>query len=503
MQKTINPLRLFAKKADKPVGHVKLGEMNTGLIYFITPSIILSILFMGSIIGFGHKTVIHFFVAGELALNSLIVGGLFFALGRIVANIMTMRDTALFLKNVEMVGAQETITDEDINRLKARLQTKGKIVNVKSMANVLDNMKQYGYLSFTDNDARFIKSKAGYRTSSNRGSAGFLAGLLIMMGLLGTYLGLLETIDAVGKAMAGMANIGGPAAGAAPAGDGGLSDDQMSNFIGSIAEPLQGMGLAFSASLFGIGGSLIVSYFNYLAGHTQNHFIENVSRWIDERIPSPGEKAKKMADNQKMPAADDLKAWLASFAYLSQKTHKKLGQLVVVMSQTVNTLSQQKQTTDAMGQRQADICTALEQLNSQVSEFKNQNSAIATRSEQHLKNVDRSLSSISTQTGTLKDTSQSLSNDIRSVLTAIENQGTDQTAVTTSIHSLKDSLASLSRTEKELATTLAAKTGTQDNSDVSNLVFQLNTLLEEMSKKNEDQFLSMFNDDEDKDKQKA
>jgi hypothetical protein len=509
----------LSHKPQKPDGYVKLGSMKDSLINFITPSIIMSFLFVCFVIGLGHEKIYHKFVAGEVQLNSLICAGIFYALWKILDNILLLYKTAKYLKRLEVIGESGNITPEQVNKLRRDLEKAGSLIDTKSMSDVLDNITVSGFLKFTDNDARLIKSKVGQRCNHNRTSVGYLSGLLIMMGLLGTYIGLLETIDEVGKAMAGLANVGG--GGGAPSGEGGqMSDDQMSGFIGSIAAPLQGMGLAFSASLFGIGGSLIVSFFNFLGGHSQNHFIENLSRWIDERIPSPVSQGKKLAQHPQTPGSDDLKSWLASFVYMSQKTHDKIGNLVLVMSQTISTLTDQSRNTELIGKRQTEIHSALERITSHVEEFKGQNSVALVKSQEHLKNFEKSLTSIAAQTGFIKDGHQimstslstlshriesieegirsstfNLSEDINSIKHANEEKNADKQIFTSLLQDIKSSLSNLSKTEHELAqsiTNLKSSTTTQNDVNVANLVWQLNSLLGELNKTNEDRLHDVF-----------
>ncbi|MEZ5596305.1 MAG: hypothetical protein R3E84_07935 [Pseudomonadales bacterium] len=161
-----------------------------------------------------------------------------------------------------------------------------------------------------------IKSKLGFRVSLMRANTGFLAGILVMLGLLGTFLGLLNTIDSIGIAMSSMSSIG------------DADPEAMSAFLASIAAPLKGMGLAFSSSLFGLSGSLLISFVNYLCGGVHDRFIENCSRWIDDRIPTPSQEARKAEADPKVASSDELKAWLAGFVQTATHTNRHIETLV-------------------------------------------------------------------------------------------------------------------------------------------------------------------------------
>lgn len=96
----------------------------------------------------------------------------------------------------------------------------------------------------------------------------YMIGLLIFLGLLGTFWGLLKTISDVGQII-GALEVG--------AEDMGLFFE---NLKLGLQEPLQGMGTAFSSSLFGLGGSLILGFLDLQAGHAQNRFFNEMEEWL-------------------------------------------------------------------------------------------------------------------------------------------------------------------------------------------------------------------------------
>lgn len=97
----------------------------------------------------------------------------------------------------------------------------------------------------------------------------YFIGLLVFLGLLGTFWGLLGTIHAVAQA------IGGISLGAG--GDVGAMFDQLK---GNLQGPLSGMGTAFSSSLFGLAGSLLVGFLELQANQAQNRFFNEVEDWL-------------------------------------------------------------------------------------------------------------------------------------------------------------------------------------------------------------------------------
>ena len=96
----------------------------------------------------------------------------------------------------------------------------------------------------------------------------YMIGLLVFLGLLGTFWGLLQTIGTVGQVISGL--------------DVGTRDfvNVFSNLKQGLEEPLKGMGTAFSSSLFGLGGSLVLGFVDIQAGHAQNRFFNEMEEWL-------------------------------------------------------------------------------------------------------------------------------------------------------------------------------------------------------------------------------
>ncbi len=332
----------------------RFGRIKAHIFHYITMPMLLITSGLLYVVIQNISTLLVFFNT-NIYLNGIIVSLMIFGILRVYYNSYLLFRAASFLRQLERVGGKENIEHGDVLKLRHDLENKGELLNTSSMEEVVDHIEKFGYLNVTDNQARFIKSKLGYRASSNRLGVNFISGILVMLGLLGTFLGLLATIDSVGDALNSMANLGG---------DGGeIGMEQMTEFISSLAAPLQGMGLAFSSSLFGLSGSLLIGFFLHLAGTPQNFFIENVSRWIDDRIlkfdpkklaekakeadkkaeSSDEEKADKPKPVQAKATDHDLKDWLTGYVYLTTQTNKKLSDLtrsITFAGQGINDASQ-------------------------------------------------------------------------------------------------------------------------------------------------------------------
>lgn len=96
----------------------------------------------------------------------------------------------------------------------------------------------------------------------------YMIGLLIFLGLLGTFWGLLGTIAAVGGVIGGL-HVGTREFGMV-----------FETLKAGLQEPLRGMGTAFSSSLFGLGGSLVLGFLDIQASHAQNRFFNEMEEWL-------------------------------------------------------------------------------------------------------------------------------------------------------------------------------------------------------------------------------
>ena len=115
---------------------------------------------------------------------------------------------------------------------------------------------------------RSILDSIATRLDETRDIARYLIGLLVFLGLLGTFWGLLRTIGSIGATIQGLDPAGGDTASVLDALKAGL------------AAPLAGMGTAFSSSLFGLSGSLVLGFLDLQLGRAQNRFYTELENWL-------------------------------------------------------------------------------------------------------------------------------------------------------------------------------------------------------------------------------
>ena len=112
----------------------------------------------------------------------------------------------------------------------------------------------------------------------------FLVGLMVGLGLLGTFIGLLETLVATSELIGGIATSLGAG--------GGNMDSEFGKIVGGLQKPLAAMGTAFSASMFGLIGSIMLGFQAVVVSKTVASLVDN----IREEVLSLAEKSKENAN---------------------------------------------------------------------------------------------------------------------------------------------------------------------------------------------------------------
>lgn len=132
-----------------------------------------------------------------------------------------------------------------------------------------------GPVAITAQTMRAFLDSLGNRLDEARDISRYLTGLLVFLGLLGTFWGLIETVGSVGSIINNL-NVGGDA-------------DQTFNALKEgLAAPLGGMGISFSSSLFGLAGSLILGFLDLQTSQAQNRFYTNLEDWLATTVQEVG-----------------------------------------------------------------------------------------------------------------------------------------------------------------------------------------------------------------------
>jgi hypothetical protein len=165
-----------------------------------------------------------------------------------------------------------------------------------------------GVFSLSTTSMRSIMDSISSRLDEARDTGRYLVGLLVFLGLLGTFWGLLDTIQSVGGAIDSLNP---------KAGDGGVMFEELKT---NLAKPLKGMGTAFSSSLLGLTGSLILGFLELQASQAHNRFYNELEEWlsgITELTPGASVSGDQNA-RELSRAVTDMKVAVANLAHQMQ-----------------------------------------------------------------------------------------------------------------------------------------------------------------------------------------
>ena len=142
-----------------------------------------------------------------------------------------------------------------------------------------------GETVITPSSMRSILDSVGIRLDEAKDTARYLTGLLVFLGLLGTFYGLLQTVGAVSGVIQGL----------------DVTSGDTTNIFGSLKDgleaPLGGMSVAFSSSLFGLSGSLVLGFLDLQAGQAQNAFYTDLEDWMSSMTELDHPIATMQANN--------------------------------------------------------------------------------------------------------------------------------------------------------------------------------------------------------------
>lgn len=186
--------------------------------------------------------------------NALILGVL------IIGIFITYRQVLLLIPEIRWVTQFRT------GRMGLSLQHEPNLL--KPLARQLGEDTKRDKFKLSTLSLRTVLDGIRTRLDEQREITRYFISLLIFLGLLGTFWGLLGTINAVGQVIVNL----------------DMQQDDFAivfaNLQQGLLEPLQGMGTAFSSSLLGLGGSLLLGFMDIQAGHAQNRFYDGLEEWL-------------------------------------------------------------------------------------------------------------------------------------------------------------------------------------------------------------------------------
>ena len=219
---------------------------------FLTRMIVFLVL-TGAIAGAVYEQLMRAFLTNP-PLNGLILAVLLFGIVYCLRRVLVLKPEIRWIEAFR--SARPGLSMEDAPRL------------LSPLAQALGEQERRGRSALGATNVRYLLDSIQHRLEESRDISRYLTGLLIFLGLLGTFWGLLDTIGSVGTVISELS-----------VGEGDLTQsfDELKR---GLAQPLGGMGIAFSSSLFGLAGSLIVGFLDLQANQAQSTFYDELEEWL-------------------------------------------------------------------------------------------------------------------------------------------------------------------------------------------------------------------------------
>jgi len=213
--------------------------------------------------------------------------------------------------------------------------------------------------SLAPSQAASVLESIAVRLDDGREVVRYLAGLLVFLGLLGTFWGLLETVSSVGNVIKSLRT----------GAEAGVLFDELK---AGLAAPLAGMGLSFSSSLFGIAGSLILGFLELQVAQGQRRFRNQLEEWLGSRTAAApvsvagGPTLMPLAGNPLADRLDKLGAAMAESGANNRAATQALANLAEGVQGLVQHMRSEQQLirdwVEAQASREKDLKRLLERL---------------------------------------------------------------------------------------------------------------------------------------------
>ena len=194
---------------------------------------------------------------GNPAVNGVILGILFAGILYIFRQVLLLRPASEWIDSF-----RERLANRDLSA------PPGPAPRLLAPMSGMLGRRQSGRVSLSATSLRTLLDGIASRLDETRETSRYLIGVLVFLGLLGTFYGLLETVRSIGGVIGAL--------------DVGASDlaRAFGDLKTGLESPLHGMATAFSSSLFGLAGSLVLGFLDLQAGQAQNRFYNDLEEWL-------------------------------------------------------------------------------------------------------------------------------------------------------------------------------------------------------------------------------
>ena len=217
------------------------------------------LLFLGAVGGVGFMLFMSFrdaFMANP-ALNGLIVGVLLIGILYNFSQVIRLYPEVTWIENF-----RDSVTNSEARARHAQSAMPKLLAPMAAMVGDRDRF------ALSTAAMRTLLDGIASRLDESRDTSRYTIGLLIFLGLLGTFWGLLGTVSSISDVI-GTLSVNGGEAGAI-----------FAELKRGLQAPMEGMGTAFSSSLFGLAGSLVLGFLDLQANQAQNRFYNDLEEWL-------------------------------------------------------------------------------------------------------------------------------------------------------------------------------------------------------------------------------
>lgn len=224
------------------------NKLSSPIVFLF--SVLISLVFVGFVLAILSRTIQTAFMANP-GLNGLIIFVLISGILLSIRQILQLRPEVRWVNSFRAAGDADKVSRDPILLAPMRVLFSGqreKALSTSSLRSILDSIAN--------------------RLDESRDTTRYFIGLLVFLGLLGTFWGLLGTIGSIKDVIDSLD------------GGSGNTEDVLAALKTGLGAPLDGMGTAFSSSLFGLAGSLILGFIDLQAGWAQNRFYSELENWL-------------------------------------------------------------------------------------------------------------------------------------------------------------------------------------------------------------------------------
>ncbi len=261
-----------------------------------------------------------------------------------------------------------------------------------------------GHFTLSATGMRSLLDGISSRLDESRELSRYMTGLLIFLGLLGTFWGLLKTVSSVSDVIGNM-TLGN--------GDMNLMFEQLKS---GLTRPLAGMGTAFSASMYGLAGALVLGFLDLTAGQAQNRFYNELEEWLagltrlSSGVLAEGEGSVPLYVQALLEQTAENMEGLQGVLTRDEETRSQMNHAVLTLNERLGTLVETMRANQHLMMRIAETQTALAPALQRLGDMQGGDDA----ARGHLRNIELFLQRLLSESeqGRARSTAE-LRNDLR------------------------------------------------------------------------------------------